>query len=165
MVDFLQNHTFTTQLVFMQVFWYVRFSIERPKLERRRLLQKFLQAFTIARPSVILDLPKCMEVDAQFLLNPETSLRVSELYRRYKESINQSEDSRNIRLSTDRSVNAGPLGPLIKAQLASAHHLLVDEAAQIDVDEDLADLVNENALLSIRETEQIQPHLEVFLIK
>ena len=70
-----------------------------------------------------------MEVDAQFMLEPETKTRVSELYRKYKESINQSEDSRSLRLSTDRSVNAGPLGLHIKAHLASTHHLLIDEVA------------------------------------
>jgi hypothetical protein len=85
LVDFLEGHPFTTHTLFLKSFASLDHEgkIDRPDLPRMRLLQRFLQAFTIARPSDILKLKECTRAQALFKIRAAHSIEINNLVGKY----------------------------------------------------------------------------------
>lgn len=143
LVGFLQGHPFTTHPLFMKAFSTVDYEgkDDRPDLPRVRLLQRFIQAFTIARHSDILKLKDCTRYRSSFSIKATHLAVIEELFRKYQLLTVMDKDQ-----GTAVQYNASDAKALsfaVQAQMLSLHPMLyVDEAEQetsddfVDIDED-----------------------------
>jgi SNF2 family DNA or RNA helicase len=125
-VDFLSGHPFTTHKLFMKTFSSLDYEgkIDRPDLSRIRLLQRFLQAFTIARPSDILKLKDCIRYRSSFTIRASQLSTIVELFRQYQ-LVNIIDIKNRKSAPTGADVgNAVALLFAVEAQMLSLHPLL-----------------------------------------
>lgn len=78
LVDFVNGHPFNTHRKFCRAFSTVNYKgvPEQPDEVKTRLLQRFLQAFTIARPSTVLELPEAVFYRDLFQLSDDEAALV-----------------------------------------------------------------------------------------
>lgn len=119
-IDFLKGHPFDTHKKFIRTFG----ESQRPDISGLRLLQRFLQAFTIARPSSVLKLEQCQAWSAQFSFSDTEAALIQEAVGRYKQA---QATTMSPEINGEDS-HAGVLGLGIIAQLASLHPVLCEEA-------------------------------------
>lgn len=138
-VDFLQGHPFKTHASFLRAFAYMDYdgNYDNPDIEKMRLLQRFLQAITIARPADILKLKGCTRSRCNFKLRDGIAKRVAALCDEYKmhKAIRESDKS------ADDSIGAKILSFAVKAQLLSIHPMLYDrlDSEDTEYDDELGD--------------------------
>lgn len=101
------------------------FTVDRPCHDRLLLLQRFLQRYIICRPRDILKLPSCRSEEVSFRVDNESTGEITELINKYFDAINDSFADKIQRFIYDTSAGAESLGLLIKAQVHSAHPVLV----------------------------------------
>ncbi|KAF8854060.1 P-loop containing nucleoside triphosphate hydrolase protein [Acephala macrosclerotiorum] len=126
LIDFLAGHPFTTHKLFMRAFATQDYDgkISRPDLPRMRLLQRFIQAFTVARPSSILKQTNCIRYRSSFEIEGAVLNKVNELYAKYAQLAAMDrpepgfEDS-----SKDSKVG---LSYAVQGQVVSLHPMLMD---------------------------------------
>jgi len=127
LIDFLRGHHFTTRSLFMKAFATQDYEgrIGNPDLSRMRLLQRFLQAFTIARPTDILKLPGVIRHRSSFKLGKVVEDEVHGLYMQYTRlmSIRKSKPGTDLAFNNDDAV---ALKFAVQAQLMSMHPMLVE---------------------------------------
>jgi SNF2 family DNA or RNA helicase len=142
LVDFLQGHPFETHHKFMRTFASLDHEgkIDRPDLPRMRLLQRFIQAFTIARPSDILKLKDCIRCRASFHIRKYGRTTIDDLVHRYlKLMAMQNGDRASFEVESSAKE---ALACAVRAQLMSLSPFLLEESEQpniddfVDIDED-----------------------------
>jgi SNF2 family DNA or RNA helicase len=129
-LDFGQNHPFPTNAKFLHAFASFSHSnqIERPSADKFALLQKFLQAITIARPASILNLPECIKNRVQFdLLDRELPLvdQFSYKYARMSGILSSLQNEGKGAADLDTS---GVVAMAATAQISALHPMLAEEA-------------------------------------
>lgn len=141
-VDFVSGHPFESHAKFLHAFSTFDYddSLARPDAPRMRLLQRFLQAFTIVRPASLLKLEDCERVRVQFPLSAEEAYEVNKLTMLYLRAAAANQSKRaSKKIDASDSVQEH-LVLAIRAQLTSMHPLLVQtRKAQdtfVDIDED-----------------------------
>lgn len=82
---FLKGHPFVSHQLFLHTFasWGHGGRIDAPNITQIRLLQRFLQAFTVARPASTLKLPDCHGHRILFNLNKKEEESSNSLYQSY----------------------------------------------------------------------------------
>lgn len=142
LVDFLQGHPFTTHTLFLKAFATLDYDgkITRPDLPRVRLLQRFIQAFTIARPSDILKLKDCIRYRASFHIRGAHRKVINALVRRYLRLVAMTRGGETVVEVEPDAKKA--LSYAVQAQVMSLSPFLLEESEQpksdgfVDMDED-----------------------------
>ncbi len=135
LVDFARSHPFNDHHKFLHAFSSINYngSIDVPDVPSLRLLQRFLQAFTIARPSSILRLTEVRRYKIMFDLSEGTAEQVEKLTSEYVRASQAARQRRTLRRGTTDGVDlAGFLSLAVKAQLTSIHPLLVETMGNVD---------------------------------
>jgi len=153
LVDFLQGHPFTTHTLFMKGFASLDHEgkIDRPDLPRMRLLQRFIQAFTIARPSDILKLKECTRFRASFSIRSAHAIEINDLVRRYKKlmAMKQGEHA-----GFEVESNAQEaLSFAVRAQVLSLSPFLQEESEQPNSD-DFVDMDEEDPIYGYNDADR-----------
>ncbi|OBT86746.1 hypothetical protein VE02_06279 [Pseudogymnoascus sp. 03VT05] len=132
-VDFLKDHPFTTHAEFIRTFTtsdYTGFN-SSPDAPKLRLLQRFLQAVLIARPTSILKLETCIQKAVRYDADADEIKEVQEYTRKYKEvSAINAADGQQAQMGKADFAAGGALGMAIYAQMRSLHPLLISEKDQ-----------------------------------
>lgn len=143
LIDFLQGHPFKDHQLFMKAFSSTDYEgrIGRPELHRMRALQRFIQAFTIARPATILKLTDCVRRAMHFHIRPTHASEIDILLLRYHQMMN----IRKSRQLAEEKV-AAALSCAVKAQLVSLHPMLYEDNGleTNDADNAFVDMDEEN---------------------
>ncbi len=122
-VDFLQSHPFTSHKKFLRTFSSLTVDGRSgaPDIARMRLLQRFIQAIFIGRPSTLLALPTCHRVQIDFDLLPPHVDAVMMLTAKYLQS---SAAARKEAKTDGLDSEMSPLAFAVEAQMLSSHPLL-----------------------------------------
>lgn len=130
-ITFLKSHTIQTREDFLVKFSSTSALGMRKLYEtRKRLLQRFMQAFFFARPSTVMNLPRLTEVESTFVHSSDTLDRIDHCMRKYK---------RAFKASTKRPTSAAnpTVGPRIalavEAYMISLHPLLWETMNKTDI--------------------------------
>lgn len=128
LVAFMQGHPFTSHKKFLHSFstWDYDGQTNRPDLVKMRLLQRFLQAFLIARPSSVLSMGACDGFRTRFSLNDSDELEVAILTKKYIDGVQAAsrEDSKSIEGGDSKKHQH--LAHAVFAQMRSLHPMLVE---------------------------------------
>jgi len=145
LVDFLQGHPFTDHNLFLRAFASLDYEgkIDRPDLPRMRLIQRFIQAFTIARPSDILKLKECTRYRASFHIRKAHQRVIDGLMAEYFRllAMRKDEASGHAVSEVDPDVKKA-LSYAVQAQIMSLSPWLLEESEHrnlddfVDLDED-----------------------------
>jgi superfamily II DNA or RNA helicase len=100
-------------------------TMANPREDKTRLLQKFLQAFTICHPASILNLQECQMMRVRFRLLPDEAVQTSDLTSRYEKAA-AIDSSKRQTDGADGSIAV--LGLAVKAKMSSLHPILGDLA-------------------------------------
>jgi len=143
LIQFLRGHPFTTTKIFRTAFSDRDYQgVELVREHKIRLLQKFLMAFVIARPSSLLNLKGINRHYVLFNLSPSDAGKVEDETQKYEKAIRDQASNRNrqLREGSEGSTKDNPLGHAVRAQLYSLHSDLVHDfpeaEAELHEDED-----------------------------
>jgi len=139
LIHFLRGHPFPTHSLFMKAFATQDYEgkIGNPDLSRMRLLQRFLQAFTIARPTNILKLPGVIRYRSSFKLKKEIEDEVYALYLQYTQLLSIRKSKSNP--GTDMVLNGDDAIALkfaVQAQLMAMHPMLAEGIEELKKPDD-----------------------------
>jgi SNF2 family DNA or RNA helicase len=129
-IDFGKSHPFVTHNKFLHTFasFDVSQQIERPTQDKVALLQRCLQAFTIARPASILNLPRCIKHYVHFDLLADEAERVSDLTTKYTMIAGILSGEMAMGIGGADFGDARAFAIAITAQMAALHPMLADNA-------------------------------------
>lgn len=146
LIDFLQGHPFHTHKLFLKAFSSVDYEgrIGRPELDRVRALQRFIQAFTIARPATIIKLKDCTRHAMHYTMRPSHAAEIEILLLKYHQMIVMRKDL-NPAEGPDAQM-AAALSCAVKAQLLSVHPMLYEDSERVhgNTDDDFVDMDEED---------------------
>lgn len=125
LVDYLKGHPFESFADFMSVFGLSRFDegYGRPPVSRQRRLIRFLQAFTFARPSSLLDLPGMKTNMVRFPLDAAAAERVIFYTKRFYDLLRDSRLEGNKQLAA--ACRRKALMSALRAQQYAANRVLI----------------------------------------
>jgi hypothetical protein len=126
LVDFLEGHPFTNHTLFLKACASLDHEgkPDRPDLPRMCLLQRFLQAFTIASPSDILKLKECTRARCLFKIRRAHKTEIESLVRDYQRLIAIKNDKN----ADKNEANASKAFSFaVRAQLLSMSPFLLEE--------------------------------------
>ena len=126
-LDFGRNHPFMTHNKFLHTFSSIGVDnqIEHPTTKKLRLLQKFLQAITIARPVSMLSLKDCDKKEVDFRLLDHEAMVVAERTLKYIKVKGIASEGGPI---SSADLSGGVFGLAVIAMMASLHPMLGDLA-------------------------------------